>query len=491
MPANDTYWRNLKKMHVVFVLSAIGLFAATLGMMWTDHADEWRPYQKAFDRLEARRLELQIQADTSGAYQGRLADLNEKLAAANANYADQKGGLEEEIADLEYQFNIASRELRNRRAFRDKARADYDLAVRDNETELAETRKAEFDENQEAVNQQELVVQQLTTELNNAKKRQQDLRDRVIQIETEIAATTKEVDRLEKTKERIAPDSGLAYYKRKIMQWPIIDGFNSPHKVKQIWLPDLKVTLGMASTARFDRCQTCHLAIEQVATGNLPAFPHDGSLVSTSEPSDEDVEKWVTENKYPHPYSTHPNPDLYLTSTSPHPIQEFGCTICHDGQGSGTSFDNVQHTPNDPHQYENWKEKYHYHPNHFWEYPMKPERFRESTCIKCHHSVVELETSPKFGDSAPKVVQGFHTIQQYGCFGCHEIHGQDGKESIGPDLRVEPNHFAVAQAIGAAAMEVKGSEESSARLEEIERLASQVADDPEDTPTAREPSRTW
>lgn len=486
MPANDTYWRNLKKMHVVFALSAIGLLVATLGMMWADHSDEWRPYQKTFDRLEERRLELQIQANTSDEYEARLEDLNKKLAEANANYAEQKGGLEAEIRDLEYDVNIASRELRNLRAFRDKARADYDLAVRDEKTELAETRKADFDEKQEAVNEQELVVQQLTTQLNQKKQTQQDLRDRVTQIETEIAATTKEVDRLAKAKERIAPESGLAYYKRKIMQWPIIDGFNSPHKVQQIWLPDLKVTLGMAHTARFDRCQTCHLAIDQVATGNLPAFPHDDSLDSTSDPTDEQVEKWVTENKYPHPYSTHPNPDLYLTSTSPHPIQDFGCTICHDGQGSGTSFDNVQHTPNNPHQHELWEEKYHYHPNHFWEYPMQPERFRESTCIKCHHSVVELETSPQFGNSAPKLVKGFHTIEQYGCFGCHEIHGQDGKESIGPDLRVEPNHFAVAQAIAAAAKNVKESEAAASRLEEIQRLAHQVAEDPEDTPAARQ-----
>ena len=42
MPANDTYWYNLKKMHVVFALSAVGLFAVTLGMMWADHSDEWR-----------------------------------------------------------------------------------------------------------------------------------------------------------------------------------------------------------------------------------------------------------------------------------------------------------------------------------------------------------------------------------------------------------------------------------------------------------------
>ena len=169
------------------------------------------------------------------------------------------------------------------------------------------------------------------------------------------------------------------------MQWPIIDGFNSPRKIDQIWLPDLKITLGMASTARFDRCKTCHRGIDRVEAGNMPSFPHGEEMVSTSDATDDQVKKWVDENKYPHPYATHPNPDLYLTSTSPHPTQTFGCTICHDGQGSGTSFGNASHTPNTPFEDEHWAEKYHYHSNHFWEYPMQPERFRESSCLRCHH----------------------------------------------------------------------------------------------------------
>ncbi len=298
----------------------------------------------------------------------------------------------------------------------------------------------------------------------------------------------KEVERLNKAKDKIAPEPGtLAYFKRDFMQLPIIDGFNSPHKVDQIWLPDLKITLGMASTARFDRCKTCHLGIDRVEAGNIPTFPHDAALVPDDDPSETEVKKWVKESKYPHPYSTHPNPDLYLTSTSPHPTGNFGCTICHDGQGSGTSFGNASHTPNDPIENEHWAEKYHYHPNHFWEYAMQPERFRESTCLKCHHDVVELETSPKFGNSAPKVVKGFHTIQQYGCFGCHEMHGKDGQKSLGPDLRLEPNHFAVAQAIAAAAVEAKEkSPDGADRLKQIQALADRVADDPADTPEERQ-----
>ena len=47
----------------------------------------------------------------------------------------------------------------------------------------------------------------------------------------------------------------------------------------------------------------------------------------------------------PQPYSTHPRLDLFVGSTSPHPMQTFGCTICHQGQGSATSFKWASHTP--------------------------------------------------------------------------------------------------------------------------------------------------
>ena len=35
-----------------------------------------------------------------------------------------------------------------------------------------------------------------------------------------------------------------------------------------------------------------------------------------------------------HPFTTHPRLDLFLSDSSPHPEKDFGCTICHDGQGS-------------------------------------------------------------------------------------------------------------------------------------------------------------
>lgn len=156
----------------------------------------------------------------------------------------------------------------------------------------------------------------------------------------------------------------------------------------------------------------------------------------------------------PHPYSSHPRLDLYLGSLSPHKINDFGCTICHEGQGSATAFRWAAHTPNDPLQREQWRREYGWVSNHYatlgithlWDFPMYPQRFVESSCIRCHHDVVELYPSERFPDPpAPKLVDGYELIKTFGCFGCHEINGYDGPDHrIGPDLRTEPQFYAAA-----------------------------------------------
>lgn len=149
----------------------------------------------------------------------------------------------------------------------------------------------------------------------------------------------------------------------------------------------------------------------------------------------------------PEPFSSHPRLDLYLGSLSPHPQQEFGCTICHEGQGSATAFKWASHTPNDLEQRERWRRDHGWFHNEHWAFPMLPQRFAQSSCLKCHHDVVELEPSDRYPEPpAPQLMAGFHLIRQYGCFGCHEIQGYEGPDKrIGPDLRFEPTYYAAAQ----------------------------------------------
>ncbi len=151
----------------------------------------------------------------------------------------------------------------------------------------------------------------------------------------------------------------------------------------------------------------------------------------------------------PHPFTTHPRLDLYLSDSSPHAEKDFGCTICHDGQGSGTAFPWTSHTPNNADQQINWTREHGWFDNHHWIFPMKPARFAESNCLKCHHEKGGLEPSDRFPEPpAPKLVEGWTLVEEYGCFGCHEVNGYNGPDTrIGPDVRLEPNYAEVAQQI--------------------------------------------
>ena len=80
---------------------------------------------------------------------------------------------------------------------------------------------------------------------------------------------------------------------------------------------------------------------------------------------------------------------------------------------------------------------------------MMPRRFSESRCLRCHHGVVELETSREYPDAAaPNLVAGYHLVRENGCFGCHEIKGTDPTgRSVGPDMRLEPNYAEAAMGL--------------------------------------------
>jgi len=441
MPATDQYLRNIKKVHVVFCLSTIAFAMATGLILYLDHKDEWRGYQSDFDSIEAavdRRAIEKAEIEAGGSpegYSARSEELKEKidtidtqLSTSNQKYAE----LSDAVAETSRLYDLKGREVRFKRADRDVAKANLDLGVRDVVSDDEMDRLlAVYHEARETVAGLELEWEQLETRYRAEQKELAGVTADRDALEGELKAYTSQVVRIETALDDIDPDFWLKKYKRKFMELPIIDGFNGHQRVVQDWLPELKITLGMAKTARFDRCRTCHLGIDKFGASDVPTFPHGDS-------GSDSPEEWVAAGKFPHPFASHPRPDVYLTAASPHPLPEFGCTICHAGQGSATSFHNAQHGPNDPVESHDWHEEHGYSHNHFWEYPMLPERLRESACLKCHHEVIELGVNSKFGATAPKVFEGWQLIQKYGCFGCHEINGFDGHDRIGPDLRLEP-----------------------------------------------------
>ncbi len=241
----------------------------------------------------------------------------------------------------------------------------------------------------------------------------------------------------------------------RLLRLPIIDAFGRPLVIEQIWLPELTIDYNFRQVARFDRCTTCHQGIDKSAL---------------SSPS--------LSKSLPQPYCSHPRLDLFVGLLSPHPMEKFGCTICHDGQGSATEFKWASHTPNDPAERTKWRERHCWFRNRHWDFPMMPERFAESRCLKCHHAVTDLEPSDRFPDPpAKKLLAGYNLVRQRGCFGCHEIDGfDDSGKSVGPDMRLEPNYTA-------AALELLARGELN---DQQRAMAHKVVDSPDDARPRKE-----
>jgi len=575
MPATEQTWRDLKVLHVIFGVSAIILLVATVTMLTVDHNRPWKKYQRTFRALETWSAAARVDAENSRAFaeksasleaelgEVRRADLNPQLVeqfleAVESVSADAEAGafaredverlrtesdpdqrfalrgdLLQRFSDIigrtQFREDQLAGSLKLRKAELDKRRADYELAIADGAAEshqqellvLADAKRAEVEE-------ATLVFQ----EANRHRKALQATLKQIMAPEDaaakELADHRQTLSLLRKTLSDRAPNLG-----KTVLELPVLDAFNGPLRVDQIWLPKLTLNNNFRDVARFDRCTTCHQGMSKSAPGQPtePAYP-EATTVEVMLPTPEEVPQlsgdledslqleeiygfqlaaeglfekdsptvsvvlpespaalaglqsgdviaavgggrtpvrplavaallenvsWGSplllsiERGVPQPYSTHPRLDLFVGDSSPHPMKTFGCTICHQGQGSATSFKWASHSPNTPKQSHLWHDEYGWFNNHHWIRPMRPERFEESSCLKCHHQVVDLAPSERFPEPpAPKVVEGYNLIRQYGCFGCHEINGWSGPdERIGPDMRVEPNYHEVAQAIAA------------------------------------------
>jgi mono/diheme cytochrome c family protein len=132
-------------------------------------------------------------------------------------------------------------------------------------------------------------------------------------------------------------------------------------EIRQTLLPELN---------RVDRCTTCHLAVDDPSYGG-----------------------------YPQPLAYHPLHEQ-------HPVERFGCTVCHRGQGRATTVADAHGDV--PH----------------WDQPMLPQRYIQASCGKCH----EAADNP----AAPELARGQQVFEESGCRGCHKLNAMGGV--IGPAL---------------------------------------------------------
>ncbi len=417
-------------MHKVFAASAVLLLGTTLLMMYKDESRSWKHYQKQAEAYRIQRIEQEREQYNDADYLKKVKELDESVKLLQADWdarSSEIRDLESGLKALEGQVQILKARSKTKNAERDKARADYDIKVRDesSESELAEALET-FEQAKLIADETALESEQALAEFEASKSELNKQRSKLDAAKDALAETTAAEKALVEQKNLLKPDNGFVAFKRWAKELPILEGFNPHIKIQYDWPSGLEQELGSAVVDRVDRCRTCHVFID-----DFSVIREGGQVVA--------MKQSYPDGDFPQPFVSHPNPDLFLTAASPHPVNDFGCTICHAGDGSGTSFQNAEHTPGNPVVAAKWEKEHDWHSNHFWEAPQLPGSFIESSCLQCHHDVVELGVNPTFGATAPKLFKGWETIRDYGCFGCHEVNGFDGITPIGPDLRLEPN----------------------------------------------------
>jgi mono/diheme cytochrome c family protein len=577
MAATDQHYRSQKTLDLVFGLSCGALLLTTVWMLVADYNREFKAVQRQFRDVEATLAEREAVdklPDTDAIEDARKAllrarrqlevggaraaldrearetgDATRSFDATFALWRDPSASTADRLAaqkrlDAAHASFLANE--RSLKALREKAddeyrgiKADYDaqmsywnIATDDAGKEPeGSARRTSFLKQAESIRK---TLDSLEAGLEKARRKLDDLdarikaevKDVLAPSERAFAERDEEMKRLTGTFDRFAK---LAVQKGwqvgdTIRALPILDGFASPQKIHQIWLPELTIDYGgFKDVPRYDRCTTCHLGIERAsytrealaslgdqdesrrlttkllaaqesllkrqASGENLGFDPSympgersgnlwlvlGLLLASSAvaavslgvlerswnigmttllaclgitaltglgisvfapvvPKVRDIK--LTSGQITQ-FCAHPRLDLFVDANSPHPVEKFGCTTCHDGQGSATEFNLASHTPNDSVQEHGWQKKYGWKPSHYWDFPMLSRRFTESSCLKCHHQVTDLITKGA-REEAPKLLKGYNILKDVGCFGCHEIQGLKGGRWIGPDLRLEP-----------------------------------------------------
>ncbi|OED37034.1 hypothetical protein AB834_02270 [PVC group bacterium (ex Bugula neritina AB1)] len=396
----------------LFIASLLLLFLILL-VFFKDYNSEWRAYQKNFRDLESietqEKLRQEVQELQKSTKYLKVKEDLERAEKSLAQKTDEIDTLQKEIKSAEdehsrklsaYQYKKADYDAL-KYAFEVKRAHHDELDDHQSKLDISET-KIHKKFNKCRLEKEELYreVEKASTKLNALKQKLQDSQRALKDVQKEWRGVNSKKNILERKLKKVNLGSMDIWDKvgSSVRDLPILEMLNPYYKIDQIVVEDIRDDLHFTKVAKVDRCTSCHKGIVQKGYENAPQ-----------------------------PYRTHPNLELYLGDNSPHSLKDFACTSCHGGRGRGTSFQSSAHTPNSAEQAKEWKEKYDWHPLHHWEQPMLPQKYIQSSCLKCHYSSVSLP-------GAEQLNLGLKLMEQAGCFVCHKIDKFEGYEHPGPNL---------------------------------------------------------
>ena len=390
---------NIDFLNVVFAASSIFLFVSMLWMVWDDYDREWKGYQRRFVQLEMEVTRASLEAANQEVDAGVISELEARRADAEARLevqTEQVLILQEELDGVDVQLALATQLYQF-------AKANYDVDKYTFEVDREKDPEAPgLDETQTAIEAQYaewlelgLEVERLTAERDGLRGEVADFSKEVTDLDDEIGELTAESRRLSERLGAIEPN----FRDEFLLNAPLLDFMAPTITVQQVVTPNILDDVNFTRVPKIDRCMTCHLAIDREGYED-----------------------------YPQPFRTHSNLATYVGSASPHPLEQTGCTVCHEGMGQSVSFRDAAHTPVSEEQLHAWEEAYNWEEPHLWDYPMLPSGMAEASCAKCHDDEIHIP-------EAKSLNLAYGLYERAGCAACHKSSGFEDLRKPGPSLR--------------------------------------------------------
>ncbi len=387
---------NIDFLNVVFAASGLFLFFSSVWMVWDDYDREWKGYQRQFVLLETEVTQAGLAAAESDVDQAELVQLESERSEAEQELASNQA----EISELEGQLEEIEAELYGVNQDYLFTKAEYDAdryefeELQEEHPELAAAVRPEIDDMYQHWLDLGLQVEGLNAQRDGVRSQISEYMTRVEGIDAQIGSLTFETNRLQTRLVNLAPSVVEDY----ILNAPLLDFMAPTITVQQVITPGIVDDVNFTRVVKMDRCTSCHLSIDREGY-----------------------------EEYPQPFTTHPNLSAYIGSASPHPVGEFGCTVCHEGMGQSINFEYASHTPETPDQMHEWEETRDWDVPHLWDYPMLPSNMIEASCAKCHQGTV-------FVPEGPKLSLAYGVYERAGCYACHATEGFADLRKPGPDL---------------------------------------------------------
>ena len=345
--------------HFVLLTGALIAVFIWLVVDETYIARPWKGYQKQYYKLEQNYLlgkimEEQSEFEKSAEYK-EYQELNGKLENAKALLNSD---------DVKDKLKSLNKELRRIKKKELKPVTSELIAARNKKLEL-EYKYGHYP------NKKDYYLEKIN-----------GLGDKVAQLEKAQSEVVKKKDAI--TQKIALINADVDRYTAETKQYTnVIESLATKFEAVKRKRPTLQIyQTFMEETNMADRCTSCHAGIDR-------------------------VESVSDEN----PYKAHPKRDYYLGN---HPVNIFGCVVCHEGQGRALTSVEEAHGEVE-----------------YWLTPLLRGKHAQSSCTKCHGLKADLE------EGAPLLVKGKEIFTKRGCYRCHVTSGfeeVEEDERTGPDL---------------------------------------------------------